>query len=601
MHRLQGKSMAKSKSTKELSGGCLSLFGLPFLLAGLFMSGLYFSAYLDWLRAGSWVETPCWIDSAELKVSRDSDSTTYRTLAAYHYEFDGRTYQNDRVGFDKGGDNIGSFQKSVYQELKRHLPSKPKGAERDLDKGTAKPFRCYVNPSKPSEAVLYRTLRWEMLSFMAIFALTFPAVGAGLVAGGIIGGRVAREEKQLQERYPDEPWKWKRIWNTPVVPPRAGPWRTALHLYTIWAGLVIIPLLVSLAASGAYGTSGSAWLTLIYPFLWLIPLWFTVKHLRQRLMIGRAGFEPAEVPAWPGGSLRGAIVLQRPLPPRGVAELGVSCIKSTTRSSGDGTSTSSETLWKHGETVMADAITRDLTGFRIPVDVKLPADVPPCGDGDEPSVKHEWRLSLKVPGTPIDLDFEVPVFRTENSPPPDQTAAASMIEEASIDLPASLAEFRIQADFEDSGAPRSIVCPPARQLGTILFLLVFNLIWTTAAVFLIYQKAPLIFRIVWPVSSAVIWLILVKMLLHKRSVAFSADGMQVVNQLGPVVWTRSVARTQVVGFSHDSNMSSSNATYYRVRAETVIGKKITLADGITSANTAAALAGRMEIWRKENR
>lgn len=77
--------MAKSKSTKELPGGCLSLFGLPFFLAGLFLSGLYFSSYVNWWRSQTWVETPCWIDSAELKVSSDSDSTTYRAQADYHY------------------------------------------------------------------------------------------------------------------------------------------------------------------------------------------------------------------------------------------------------------------------------------------------------------------------------------------------------------------------------------------------------------------------------------------------------------------------------------------------------------------------------------
>lgn len=589
--------MAKSKTTKELSSGCLSLFGLPFLLAGLFLSGLYFSAYVDGLRAQSWVETPCWIDSAELKVSHDSDSTTYRALASYHYEFDGRTYQSDRVSLGGGGDNIGSFQKNAYRELKQHVGTKPKGPENDPANTGAKPFRCYVNPSNPSEAVLYRNLRWEMLSFMAIFALTFPAVGAGLVAGGILSSRLAKREKQLAQQHPEEPWKWKTIWAGPVIPPRSGPWQTALHLYTLWAGLVIVPLLTSLVITGAYQTSGVAWLTLIYPILWSIPLWFTVKHLRQRLMVGNAGFEPAEIPAWPGGSLRGAIVLQRPLPARGVATLGVSCIKSTTRSSGDGSSTSSETLWKHEETVMADLVSRDLTGFRIPVDVKLPGDAPQSGESDEPSVKHEWRLDLKVPGTPIGLGFEVPVFRTENSPPPETKAAESMIEEASLDLPASLAVYKIQAEFDASGAPLSIVCPPARHWSMILFFLVFNLIWTAAAVFLTYQKAPLIFRIVWPVSSAVIWLILIKLLLHKRSVTLTPDGLQVANQLGPVVWTKSIDKSQAVGFSHDSNMTSNNTSYYRVRVETVIGKKITLADGITSANTAAALAKGLETWR----
>jgi len=32
----------KSKARDSLSGGCLSLFGLPFFIAGLFLAGLYF-------------------------------------------------------------------------------------------------------------------------------------------------------------------------------------------------------------------------------------------------------------------------------------------------------------------------------------------------------------------------------------------------------------------------------------------------------------------------------------------------------------------------------------------------------------------------------
>lgn len=592
--------MAKSKSTKELPGGCLSLFGLPFLLAGLFLSGLYFSSYVNWWRSQTWVKTPCWIDSAELKISHDSDSTTYRAQADYHYEFDGRTYQGDRVSFGSGGDNVGSFQQEAYRELKPHVGKKTDGAERDASADEAKPFRCFVNPSNPSEAVLYRNLRWEMLSFMAIFALTFPAVGAGLVAGGIIGSRLTKREKQLTEQHPEEPWKWRTIWEKPVIPERSGPWRTALHFYTLWAGLVIVPLLISLALCGAYQKSGSAWLTLVYPLLWMIPLWFTIRNLRHRLMVGRTGFEPTEIPAWPGGSLRGAILLERPLPPRGIADMSVSCIKSTTKSTGDGTSTSSETLWKHEETVMADSITRDLAGFRIPVDVRLPADAPQSGKSDDPSVEYKWELNLRVTGTPIRATYEVPVFRTDKSPALETEPAASMVEEAMEDLPATLAQFKIRSEFDDIGDPLSMVCPPARQLGTILFLLVFNLIWTAAAIFLIYQKAPLIFRIVWPVSSAVIWLILIWQLLHKRSVSFSPLGLEIINQLGPVIWKRQVEKSRITGFKHDSNMSSNNATYYRVRLESVTGQKFTLADGITNSNSAAALAKRLETWRSRS-
>jgi hypothetical protein len=193
------KAMAKSK--KELPGGCLSLFGMPFLAAGLFMSWLYFSGYARWWQSRSWVETPCWIESAELKTNR-GESTTYKATATYRYVYGDRTYHGDRVALGGGSDNIGRFQQEAHRELSRHVAKSAAKAERDPQQETGAAFRCFVNPSSPSESVLYRTLRWEMQAFMAIFALTFPAVGAGLVFGGWFGMRIANASPRCETPIP---------------------------------------------------------------------------------------------------------------------------------------------------------------------------------------------------------------------------------------------------------------------------------------------------------------------------------------------------------------------------------------------------------------
>ena len=65
-----------------------------------------------------------------------------------------------------GSDNVGNFQRAAYEELKRHRDQR-------------KPFRCYVNPASPSEAVLYRQLRGEMLVFYTGFAAFFGLFGVG--------------------------------------------------------------------------------------------------------------------------------------------------------------------------------------------------------------------------------------------------------------------------------------------------------------------------------------------------------------------------------------------------------------------------------------
>jgi Protein of unknown function (DUF3592) len=405
--------MARSKSVKSPSGGCVTLFGLPFLAAGLFMSWLYFSGYVKYWKAQNWREVPCWIESTELKTKRGDDSTTYKALATYRYEFEGRTYQGDKVTFGSGSDNVGDFQQKVHRELSSYRTAEK---ERDAGSREDRPFRCYVNPQKPSEAVLYRTLRWQMQAFYAVFALTFPAIGAGLVIGSLLATRTARKEAALNEKHPNQPWKWKTNWADSAIPENSSAGSKALLAYTLWAALIILPLLVTTALSGAFRTDGKSWLLMIFVALWSIPAWFSLKRLRHRMAVGETRFELQESPASPGNALRGDILLTKSLPPRGDAEIHLTCEKRTTRSSGDGNNTQTEKIWSHQEPVSPDRLIRDLSGFRLPVSFMLPADAPESGVDSDSSIAHVWKMTLKVAGTPIHSEFEIPVFRTRASP-----------------------------------------------------------------------------------------------------------------------------------------------------------------------------------------
>ena len=591
--------MAKSKGAKNLSGGCLSLFGLPFLAAGLFMTGMYFSGYLEWWDARGWEEVPCWIEMAEMETS-SGESTTYEATANYRYEYGGRVFHGDRVSFQGGADNIGDFQQDAHRELSRYAASAVKGAEHDPAAEGREAFRCYVNPDDPEESVLYRTLRWPMQAFFAIFALTFPAVGAGLVAGGIIAVRKAKGESKLRAQNPEKPWMWRKQWATSSIPESAGWVGAALWLYTVWAGLIILTLISAMFVSGAFEQGGASWLVMIFVMLWCVPAWFLLRRLRHRMAVGVTRFMPVKSPAWPGGVLEGSVLLGRPLPMRHAAELELICEKKVTRGSGDNRNTTTEKVWSASESVANDRIVRDVSGFRLPVRFVLPGDAPESDVDESSNAKHEWQLRLKVAGTPIAAAYDIPVFRTADSPDVIEDSAAGVVSISDVDgaeLPELLAARRIVAEFDSAGAPRSIVCPAARNRSVIVFLVIFDLIWTALAMFLVKQDAPLIFQIVWPVSAVLIWAGVIWSLLHKRAVTFDVSGLEVRNQLGPVVWTQSFTKADIAKFSHDSNMTSNNTSYYRVRLKNVQGKYTTLADGITESTTAKALAERLQAWK----
>ncbi len=580
----------------------LSIFGLPFLGAGLFLAWLYYDGFATWLDARDWVEAPCWIESAELEAHSGDDSTSYKAVATYRYRHAGQMWRGDRVSLGFGADNIGNFQQQAHAELAKHVRKIPDGVEVGMAAAGEATFRCYVNPRNPAESVLFRTLRWEMLAFKAIFALTFPAVGLGLVLGGVLAVSSSRKQAALRNQYPEEPWLWRQDWAAGSIGDVRGKWAVALHAYTLWSGLIVGTLVLATAMSGAFENEKSSWLVMIFVGLWLLPAAFSFRRLRHHWLTGGVRFEPASVPAVPGGALDGFLVLSKPLPMRSVAELSLKCERVVTTQSGSKQSTSRENVWSHQESVAVDSMTRDVSGFRLPLRFSIPAHLPgTTRDGDD-AVKHVWGLDFKVPGTPVRSTFELPVFDAGGAPAvplgPDEWESADG--EIVEDLPGRLAARRIQAEFSADGTPVSLVCPPGRNRAALVFFILFDIVWTAAAVFLIVQQAPLVFRLVWPLSALAIWCMVIWLLLHKRTATFGPTGLVVQNRLGPKSWTTTLQKSAISGFEHDTNMSSNNTSYYRVRARGVDKRLTTVVDGITESATAATLVKRLDRWRVSN-
>jgi hypothetical protein len=172
------------------------------------------------------------------------------------------------------------------------------------------------------------------------------------------------------------------------------------------------------------------------------------------------------------------------------------------------------------------------------------------------------------------------------------------LETASSDLPALLAEQRIVAEFDHAGMPLSITRPAAQHRSLVVFLSIFNLVWTATAVVLVRKDAPVVFQIIWPLSAAFIWLAVFWQILYKRTATFTRDGVMLRHHLGPFRRGETFQKSGITGFSHDMNMSSNNMNFYRVRLVGVSGKKKTVADGINRSTTAEALVARLEAWRK---
>ena len=158
----------------------MALFGIPFLLAGLFVlslgvKGLFISAErADWETANAQV--------TELSADKEELSAT---LA---YEWDGQRYTTSNIKAQE------MTEEGWEEDTRRQLKSAHK-------KG--RPVPIILNPDSPSEAVLKSDEGAFMLFFPIGFGAIFALVGGGIIAGGIFAIRKSRRTSGMMKKDPE--------------------------------------------------------------------------------------------------------------------------------------------------------------------------------------------------------------------------------------------------------------------------------------------------------------------------------------------------------------------------------------------------------------
>ena len=279
--------------------GCAILFLLPFACVGLFMAGLMGRQLWFWHAASQWTERPCELTVVKLEVKPGDDAPTYLTTAEYRYEFANRQYEGSTVSFSSGSDNVGSFHQRVYDEL-------------ELCRSQGRPFHCFVNPADPSQSVLYRDLRPEMLLFYMIFVLAFGGIGIGGLTALSFQVRKTRRMKARAAMYPEEPWQWDVRTARGEFVPRSS-WMGQATLAFFWNSIAWPASGVCLYDEKAR-RAGWVWLILIFPLAGLVPVWMSVQSGLRRWRFGRPVLTVEPWPYSPGNVLKGTIEFLHDIP-----------------------------------------------------------------------------------------------------------------------------------------------------------------------------------------------------------------------------------------------------------------------------------------------
>lgn len=151
-------SALRFRTSHVAASGCSTVaFFALFALIGLLVSVGLLVAALNETDSSDWVPTPGVVRSLKIEAG-DDPFPPYSPVVTYRYDFDGTSHVSDRyAAYAKQFEDYGEAMRA----LRRYV--------------VGGPVTCYVNPTRPSEAVL-QPGRSPMIWF-ALLPLLFVAVG----------------------------------------------------------------------------------------------------------------------------------------------------------------------------------------------------------------------------------------------------------------------------------------------------------------------------------------------------------------------------------------------------------------------------------------
>jgi hypothetical protein len=244
---------------------------------------------------------------------------------------------------------------------------------------------------------------WERATLAASIALACAGAGIGAIWWVRFHARAVDPSERLREANPDAPWTWREDWAAGEVRTSAKRAADRLTIIAIAWCVATFPIFFIAPHRALRGADYFAIPSLIFPLIGVVMLaWAMRLRLRVR-EYGESRFVMASVPGKIGGSLTGAIHVDKPISPGEQVALELECINRTTSGNWHSLTTWDWILWRADQTSISDS-----TGS-IPVAFMIAPDCRPTDDSN-PASRIVWRLSARATGG-YRSEFEVPVFR----------------------------------------------------------------------------------------------------------------------------------------------------------------------------------------------
>ena len=337
-----------------------------------------------------------------------------------------------------------------------------------------------------------------------LFGVIFSSIGFGLMMAVLFGTQLHQRDQRRQTEHPSEPWLWREDWAQGRVLSKTHSNMIGAWVFAILWNLISAPVATIVPQQAA--RNPVAYIALLFP---IVVACLRIRAIRQTLAyheFGRTYFEMAAVPGVVGREIKGVIQARFPHSPEHGVHLRLSCLHRVTTGSGDSQSTNENILWRDETDLSSAQLCPGPVGTTIPVAFRIPWD---AQGTQKTSSRDEYVWILEaladVPGVDYHDIFEVPIFRTQQTPAqPDPEPRAFAPD------PAARPD-RMTVEVRASANGTEFFFPAARNKGFAATTSAFLLVFATATYFLFRGHIPIIFALVFGLFSLLLLYITVQM------------------------------------------------------------------------------------------
>lgn len=444
------------------------------------------------------------------------------------------------------------------------------------------------------------TLPWPLAVVVGSAGFVFAGAAVAMVLAGTQGRRRQRMVADLQGNFPDSPWMWREDWAQARCDSRLKTSVTATWIAALLCNGVCVPLVYfgfTTVSAEMLHQNPLILIAFIFPLAGVGMLVWAVRSTLRRLEFGKTCFLMSPPPGIIGGRLRGNIQARFPHGAAKGVQLKLSCINHVVTGSGKNQSVWEKIRWREQQAVPPERLMPGPDGALIPVDFQIPNDALAC-DNANPNDAILWLLEADadVPGVNYLDTFEVPVFRTKDSPaltaPVDRSNAFADVPEGPAERPAG---SKIIVQPSPAGGVM-FKFPALRNPGAALGTTAFFLVWSVIVWFL-WMHAPFIFTFFFGLFDLLFFLIVLSLWMGSSVVTVEAGAVTVRGGLLSLGPRHLVPCSELAEIHIPIGMQMGNAQgtpYYNIQLVCRDGRKFTAGQGLRDKQEAEWLVSEMK-------